>query len=62
LAVRTVLKCPVEKRKARVLAAVERWPKVFYALFARAGFTPDLQAAAAAEGTRLVQAAALCRE
>jgi AAA+ ATPase superfamily predicted ATPase len=47
------------RRKAQVLAASGRWTKVSYALFARAGFTPDLQTVAASEGVRLVHAAEL---
>ena len=47
------------KRKAQVLGVSGRWPKVSYALFAKVGFTPDLQRVAAAEGVRLVQAAEL---
>ena len=44
------------KRKAQMLGASGRWPKVSYALFSKVGFTPDLQSAAAAEGVRLIQA------
>lgn len=51
------------KRKAQVLwstafaaGAPDHRPKVSYALFAKAGFTPDLQTVAASEGVRLIQA------
>ncbi len=47
------------KRKAQVLGAQERWPQVSYVLFAKAGFTPELWAAAASEGVRLVEATEL---
>jgi hypothetical protein len=50
------------KCKAQALGAAGRWPKVHYALFARQGFTADLQAAAAAEPVRLVTAADLVQE
>lgn len=50
------------KRKAQVLAALGRWPKVSYILFSKVGFTSDLEALAASEGIRLVQAAELVEE
>ncbi len=50
------------KRKAQVLGASGRWPKVSYALFAKAGFTPELRTVAAAEGVRLVQATELVED
>ncbi|WP_176226573.1 ATP-binding protein [Candidatus Hakubella thermalkaliphila] len=49
------------KRKAQVFGAQERWPRVSYVLFAKAGFTPELRAAAPSEGVRLVEACALKR-
>jgi hypothetical protein len=42
------------KRKAALLNAAGRWPDVSYALFAKAGFTPDLEARASLEGVLLV--------
>lgn len=50
------------KRKARVLTASGRWPNVSYALFAKAGFTPDLESLADSEGIRLVQPADILKE
>jgi AAA+ ATPase superfamily predicted ATPase len=47
------------KRKAQALGAMGRWPKVSYILFSKVGFTSDLEAIAASEGIRLVQAAEL---
>jgi hypothetical protein len=44
------------RRKAHVLAATGHWSKIHLILFSKAGFTPDLQAVAAAEGIRLVRA------
>jgi AAA+ ATPase superfamily predicted ATPase len=50
------------KRKARIAGASGRWPTVFFILFAKTGFTPELQSVAASEGVRLVQAAELLEE
>jgi AAA+ ATPase superfamily predicted ATPase len=47
------------KRRAQVLSASGRWPDVSYALFSKAGFTSEVEALAAAEGIRLVQAGQL---
>jgi uncharacterized protein len=47
------------KVKAARLNANGRYRHVSYILFARAGFTPDLQALAALQGVRLIQAAEL---
>jgi len=47
------------KRKAGILQASGRWSQVSYALFAKAGFTPNLQSVAAAEDVRLVEATEL---
>jgi hypothetical protein len=50
------------KRKARIVGASGRWSKVFSILFAKSGFTPELQTVAASEGVHLVQAAELLEE
>jgi len=50
------------KRKAQVPGALGRWPKVSYILFSRVGFTSDLEALAASQGIRLVQATELLEE
>lgn len=50
------------KRKAQVLGASGRWPKVSYALFAKVGFTPGLQTVAVSEGVRLVQTVELVED
>ncbi len=42
------------KRKASLVDPAGRWPKVHYAVFARAGFTPELEALAKSEGILLV--------
>jgi len=42
------------QRKAGLVDPEGRWPKVSYALYAKAGFTPALKARAEAEGVRLV--------
>lgn len=47
------------QRKAPLVDPEGRWPAVWYALFAKAGFTPALAARAAAEAARLVELAAL---
>ena len=47
------------KRKAVLVDPEGRWPKVSYALYAKAGFTPALIARAEAEGVRLVRPAEL---
>jgi hypothetical protein len=44
------------KRKVQPLLDAGPWRQAAYILFARAGFTPDLQAMARAEGVRLVRA------
>jgi AAA+ ATPase superfamily predicted ATPase len=44
------------KRKVQPLLDAGPWRPASYILFARAGFTPDLQAMAKAEGVRLVRA------
>ena len=44
------------KRKVRPLLDAGPWRQASFILFARVGFTPDLQAMAAAEGVRLVRA------
>jgi AAA+ ATPase superfamily predicted ATPase len=43
------------KEKAQVLARGEKWSRIEYALFARTGFTAELQRRAVAEGVRLVR-------
>jgi len=50
------------KRKAQVLGASGRWPKVSYILFSKVGFTSDVEALAASQGIRLVQGAGLLEE
>jgi hypothetical protein len=50
------------ERKAQVLGAFGRWPKVSYVLFAKVGFMSHLEALAASEGIRLVQGADLLEE
>jgi hypothetical protein len=44
------------KRKAALVDPIGQWPRVTYALWAKAGFTPALQEQAAAEGVLLVTA------
>ncbi len=44
------------KRKVQPLLDAGPWRQASYILFARTGFTPDLQAMAGAEGVRLVPA------
>ena len=41
------------QRKAQVLGSSGRWPQISCALFAKAGFTSDLQVVASSEGVRL---------
>ena len=43
------------KRKVQVLNASGKWQQVYYALFARAGFTLALQETARSEDVRLVE-------
>jgi AAA+ ATPase superfamily predicted ATPase len=43
------------KRKAQILNAPGRWPDISYALFAKAGFTAELERRASEEGVRLVR-------
>jgi hypothetical protein len=50
------------KRKARVLAASGRWPNVSYALFAKAGFSAEVESVADSEGIRLVEPADILKE
>jgi len=50
------------KRKAQVLGALGRWPKVSYILFSKVGFTSDVEALAASQGIQLVQAAELVEQ
>lgn len=50
------------KRKAQVLGASGKWPKVSYILFSKVGFTPGLEALAASEGIRLVRATELIED
>jgi AAA+ ATPase superfamily predicted ATPase len=47
------------KRKTQALNAGGRWQQVYYALFAKAGFTTALQEIARSEGVRLIEPAAL---
>ena len=43
------------KRKAQILNSSSRWPAVSYALFAKAGFTAELEQQASEEGVQLVR-------
>jgi AAA+ ATPase superfamily predicted ATPase len=47
------------KRKAQIMNASGRWRQVTYLIFAKTGFTAELETVAASEGVRLVQAAEL---
>ena len=44
------------KQKSQELTATGHWTRVSYALFAKSGFTPDLQALAVEQGVRLISA------
>ncbi len=49
------------KRKGRMATSGGPWRRVRYALFSRSGFTPDLEAVAAAEGVLLADLEQLAR-
>ena len=44
------------KRKAHLLTHGERWPRISYALWSKAGFTPDVESIAREQGILLVRA------